>query len=262
MERSITTHPAAMRAKTSQNRADDTMKGRQLLTPLLTLTSLVLALGAWRQHAYLERLKTEQQQLLANLSRATEPAPQEPQDVSRGTFPVVSPPETAAASELLRLRNEVHRLTQRTQELASVVSENTRLQAEVAANRAKPAAPLPPGYIRKTQASLVGYKAPEDTLQSFLWSIRTRSSFHFLQAFTPAARDAMEKIMKQQGKSADDFFTMAQAFVGFDVLKSEPQGEDQVVLSVQITPDTPGLSIPMQRIGNEWKISSPDFEHR
>ena len=44
---------------------------------------------------------------------------------------------------------------------------------------------LPPGYIRKSEARMVGYSTPDDTLQSFLWAIQNRDLTNVLQALAP-----------------------------------------------------------------------------
>ena len=44
---------------------------------------------------------------------------------------------------------------------------------------------LPPGYVRKRDARLVGFNTPEDTLQSLLWAIQNHDLAKVLEAFTP-----------------------------------------------------------------------------
>ena len=45
---------------------------------------------------------------------------------------------------------------------------------------------LPPGYVRKRQARLVGYNTPEDTIQSFLWAVQNHDAVRQILKVEPA----------------------------------------------------------------------------
>ena len=73
--------------------------------------------------------------------------------------------------ELLQLRSQVTLLSAQVRGLNFVTQENARLRGQLAAAAQNTATgiQLPPGYVRKNQARLAGYKTPEDTLQSFFY---------------------------------------------------------------------------------------------
>jgi len=84
---------------------------------------------------------------------------------------------------LLRLRNEVSRLTGRKRELTGALTENESLRAQLArrATNSPAGTGLPAGYIRKNQAKMAGYNTPEDTIQSLLWALNNRDFPNLLQ---------------------------------------------------------------------------------
>lgn len=144
------------------------MNLRFLLSGLLTLVCLGAAWAVISQRQELGHLQVERQAQLASLS----------QDASAQPPGEAKPAEAAStlarsdsSAELLQLRSEVTRLTQRRQSLANVKSENEQLRMKIAsrATNAAPGTALPAGYIRKSQARMVGYNSPQDVLQTLLW---------------------------------------------------------------------------------------------
>jgi hypothetical protein len=162
--------------------------------------------------------------------------------------------------ELLRLRNEVTLLTARQRELAGVRAENERLRAQLASrSTTSPAGiALPPGYVRKSEARMVGYNTPEDTLQSLLWGLQNHDLTNVLQAFAP---DRAEKLRAQAGQSRqsiEDFFSQAAGFVGMRVAKREPQASDgTLAVEVEVVPGESGPRITFRRIDGQWRIVGP-----
>jgi hypothetical protein len=104
------------------------MNSRFLISGVLTIGCVAALWLAAQRQQQLIALRTQQQQLLAQLA---------PSPPAVGT--AVSEPATASASsppvsgELLQLRAEVTQLTRQKRALAGVMSENEHLRAELAA---------------------------------------------------------------------------------------------------------------------------------
>ena len=151
------------------------MKGRALFSGFLVVVCLATLWGVWDQRSQLAGLRAEQQQAMAHLAaRADGTAPAATADAG-GAVSAARPAAPAATPELLRLRSEVTRLTERRRELQGVRAENERLRAQLASrtHNGLRGSQSPPGYIRKSEARMVGLNTPEDTLQTLLWACAT-----------------------------------------------------------------------------------------
>src|ERR1051326_6275308 len=142
------------------------MNFRVVSIAVASLICLVSLAGVLAQRRQLAALRTEQVGLRVqreardqNSLDSTAPA----RLVENGANPIASP-----SLELLRMRAEVARLTNRRRELTGVDKENERLRTQLAASRTNrnAAVELPSGYIRKSTARFLGYTTPEATLES------------------------------------------------------------------------------------------------
>jgi hypothetical protein len=234
------------------------MNRRVLLSGFLLVVCLTTLWAVWGQRNQLAGLRADQQQLLAQLASNS---PASLTTAYAGAAPSGTPPPALVVTpELLRLRSEVTRLTERRLDLQGVRAENERLLAQLAsrATNGPGGLPLPPGYIRKSEARMVGYKSPDDTLQSLLWAVQSHDLTNVLQAFTP---DGAEEIRAQAGESREsiaDFFSMSAALVGMRVVKRDQAASDgSVAVDVEVVPGEPGPRISFRQINGQWKIAGP-----
>jgi hypothetical protein len=233
------------------------MNQRGWIGGLLGIVCLVALGGLWVQRGQLGSWRAEHEQLLAQqeakAAGAAAPAAAE-------SAPAETPqPTLVVTPELLRLRNEVTRLTERRLELASVRSENERLRAEVASRgtNANGGLRLPPGYIRKTEARMVGYRTPEDTLQSLLWAVQNHDLTSLLQAFTPEVADQIRSQAGESTESRADFWNKSAALVGLRLVKRDAVNIDgSVVGEVEVLPDMPHEQLTFRQTNGQWKVST------
>ena len=213
---------------------------------LLCVAELWVLAGQHRQLAGLrdEKQRLEQQGAVAS-----------PTSQARAAEPESPSSRVAATPEMLRLRAEVTRLEGRRRDMAYVATENGKLRVQLTSagtNGGRAAS----GYIRASEARLVGYNSPEDTLQSLLWAMHNHDSARFLQAMT--AEEANK--LSGNGNFAQEFEKM-DALVGMRIVETRPLEDGSVSAKIQINPglqDDPepmGGSIKFQRVNGEWKIA-------
>jgi hypothetical protein len=234
------------------------MNWRVLLTGFLLVVCLTTLWAVWGQRNQLAGLRAEQQQLLAQQA-SNSPASLTTAD-AEAALSGTPPPTLVVTPELLRLRSEVTRLTERRRELEGVRADNERLLAQLAsrATNGPGGFQLPPGYVRKSEARMVGYNSPDDTLQSLLWAARNHDLTNILQAFTPERAEEIRAQAGESRESIEDFFSKSTALVGMRVVKRDQAASDgSVAVEVEVMPDMPPAQISFRQIDGQWKIAGP-----
>ncbi|MGD0262717.1 MAG: hypothetical protein ABSD29_23370 [Verrucomicrobiota bacterium] len=230
------------------------MNRRVFLSGLLVVVCLATLWGVWGQRSQLAGLRAEQQQSLAQLAARADGA------ASPGTAKVVGAssatpqPPLVATPELLRLRNEVTRLTERRRELASARAENERLRAQLTSRGTN--GQLPPGYVLRREARFVGYNTPDDALQSLLWATRNHDLTNALQAFTPEIAKEYREQAGESSQSIEHFWSESAALVGMGIVGRKQDASDgSIVLEVEVVPGMPRDEVPFRQINGQWKIA-------
>jgi len=143
------------------------MKKRTLVTTLAWVFCLGTVSGVLLQRQELLHLRADQGPVTSTPAQSIAMS-SSADDNGEGAPGTVAPAE-AVSPELLRLRNEVTRLNARKRELAGAPEEAERLRAQSVRSATNSAAGirLPPGYMRKGEAQLVGYSTPETLSNRF-----------------------------------------------------------------------------------------------
>ncbi len=227
------------------------MKRHSILIIILVLACLMMFSAVIVQSREFFRLRDEHQRLFARL---TGPADSPMLALSKEGASTPPMAGITVSPDLLRLRNQVNLLTRRRQELAGIRSENERLRLMLAKRQTNPPLALPPGYIRKSQARLVGYKTPEDTLQSFLCALQTRDAMNVLLALTPEKADWFQSQAQRTG--VEKLFDNYSAFIGFSIVSTQRFDDGTLQADIELVPGLPSIPVNLHKIGNEWKITS------
>ena len=234
------------------------MNRRALLGGFLVVVCVATLWGVWDQRNQLAGLQADQQQLLAQVATngSISPVAAEP-----GAASLDAPsPTLVITPELLRLRSEVTRLEERRNELTGVRAENDRLQAQLASRgkNGPGGSQLPPGYMRRSQAQMVGFNTPENTLQSLLWAIQNRDLTNLLQAFMAESAENSRARAGQTESSIADFFQNAAGLIGMGILsRTQDVQNGSIVLEVEIAPDAPHAQVTLRQVNGQWKIAKP-----
>ncbi len=229
------------------------MNRRVLLNGLLLGVCLATLWGLWSQHSDLARLRASQQQLRAQQAASADRSASLTAAAPDATPPATESPALLLTTELLRLRSAVTQLEARRRELAGVRAESERLRAQLANRDTNGPAGfrLPPGYVRKSEARMVGYSTPDDTLQSLLWAIQNRDLTNLLQAFTP---EMAKEIRDGIALSNDDYFREAAGLPGMAILGRKQLPDGSVELGVVMVPGQESPRIHLRQVGGQWKI--------
>jgi len=169
-------------------------------------------------------------------------------------------------SELLKLRDEVGRLRQQSQEAEKLRNEIQRLRTEAASQKTPAAdavsAAALPRYVPREAWAFAGYATPEAACQSVVWAISSGDVRTFHASLTEEGRQELES--EENGQSESDLAAEGVRVLGkakaFRVDAREERSDGTVVLTVSlIRPDEPPQTekITVKRVGTEWKLA-PD----
>lgn len=224
------------------------MKSPKVVTTLLGVVCLAAIFGVLTQERELTSLRAEQKHVLTQLaSESNESSRPAAQAVDKATESPGSNPE------LLQLRSEITRLTQRTRELAGVTAEHDKLSAQIAAYKAGGG----PRLLLPSKARMAGYNTPEDTLETVLWALEHRDFTNFIQAFSPEIARVLP-IQTEDGwsKAMDEFH---QQFGGLSILNRKDLPDGRVELTVQLAGrQEPEQPLHLKQVNGQWKFE--DFK--
>jgi len=229
------------------------MNLRVLITGASVFVCVAALAGVLVQGSQLRSLRAQQRNSLIRPDAA--PLASVETTISGSAARPAEPSSTVSPSlELLRLRNEVSRLTVRKRELAGVQSENKQLNERLVMSRTNSNS-LPPDYIRASQARLVGYNTPEQTLQSLFWAVRNRDITNFLQAFTPERAQWLQADLQKSGINVETFFQTMNTLPGARIVSREKEPEGRLSLRIEFIPgEALDWSIRLRQIDGQWKI--------
>jgi hypothetical protein len=235
------------------------MNTRNWFTILAVAACLASGWAVWRQRAQLAELRAEQARLQVAETPKTEQPSAAAGQPTESIEHAASTSNDEASPELLRLRNRVSQLSARQRELAGVVAEADQLRARLGQSSTNASAGnrLAPGYVRKAEARLAGYATPEDTIQSFLWSLQQRDFTNLLQTMTPESAQRLEAQVRQSGRSAEEFFKDTDAVPGLGIRGRETLPDGSVQLQMEVAPGVPPEKFVLRYINGEWKLAGP-----
>lgn len=229
------------------------MKPRVLIIVLSVGVLITTVAMVGRQRQQLGELRSQVQELQSRTAALSNEATGEAETS-------VAPTTQAGPSlELLRLRSQVGQLERRKRELAGVTEETKRLQTQFAskATNGTRGVPLPAGYIRKSEAKLVGFGSPEDALQSFLWAIEHRDLPTLMQFFDEEQGRFMSEDVKRRG-STEEFFKELAFVPGLVITGREQKADGTIVLAVQLVPndESAKTKMPFKQFNGQWRAVS------
>lgn len=203
------------------------MNSRILITSTSIVVFVAAIAGVLMQARQLNYLRAQQRSAVVRID-PTKSVVMQP----AGSEPAPRPTEASSTAspslELLGLRNEVTRLTERRRELSAARGENERLRVQLATSRTNMSAAnaLPPGYVRTSEARFMGYNTPADTIQSLLWAVQNRDFTNLVEAFTPETARQIQQDVQRSG--AEEFFKKPSIIPGMRIL-SQQQMPDGVI---------------------------------
>jgi hypothetical protein len=232
------------------------MNKRTVLILLAWALCLGTVFGVLLQRQELLGLRAQQEQMAANATQAPQASPL---SVNSREISKTDVPSTDSVSrELLRLRSEVTRLNARKRELAAVTEDGERLRAQLAGSQANPqtGVRLPPGYMRKGEAQLMGYSTPENTVQSFLWALQHHDITNVLRALSPSEAQSLSARIGSSSEMEKGYFKSMDSLPGLAIQSRQDLPDGSVELQVEFGLGAPPEKFHLQPFNGEWKLET------
>jgi RNA polymerase sigma factor (sigma-70 family) len=168
---------------------------------------------------------------------------------------------TDTQSEILRLRGEVGRLRNRTQELGKLLQARATSVGAGSSSPNPPGDPTGPTILSRESWTFAGLGTPEDALKSYMWA---KSHGEVDLAFATATPELKEKITSQyfKDKSTEEISALliesSKNQTAVHILNKLEAAEDQLVFQVHIdgTPDKSYSLLTMKKLDGEWRVSA------
>ena len=169
------------------------------------------------------------------------------------------------AQEVHKLRGEVNRLRSGADSLAQLQEAQSRLKREnqILREAARKAAARPTettferGNFPRESWEFLGYKSPEDTLVSAIWTMQQGDPQGYYESLAPAEQERMAE--RWQDKTEEEIARKHQSDVegvsSIRVLNRRDISDHEVFLDVYVEGPGRMQTISMQRIDNQWKFA-------
>jgi len=165
--------------------------------------------------------------------------------------------------ELLRLRSEVGRLRQESNEVIDLRQQNRQLRATLAAKplpQPGPNAAGSPGYWPKESWTFAGYGTPESALQSVLWAAAKGDLQNILESGTGDFRKQVEEDLQKKGETemTAELTKEIGKLNSYRLLDKEIVSDNEINLTVSMDGEHAETNtLSFLRVANEWKLAKP-----
>lgn len=225
------------------------------------LAVLALTGTAWFERSELNRLRQEQQVLLASQAEADQLA----QEIQAAAAQRDVSADVAALREanrdLPKLRNEVRQLRERQDVLGKMQVENQRLASQIQAGITAPKSITEmPGAVAKERWVNAGLATPEAAVQTLFWAMRDANIEMVAGCLKPSEGEQLLQQYKQSGdeqrKRMQEGFSAFSKVKGFCIVEQKAESAEKVVIRFLVAAGSDPVEIPVRRYGAEWRIES------
>jgi hypothetical protein len=167
--------------------------------------------------------------------------------------------------ELGKLREEVRRLRNRTNDLQSMRVELRRLRAQLSSARSNITSNAPPDVpasdiFPRDSWKFAGFDTPENAVESVTWAISQGDEDSYFQSLAPDLQDEMESTLVD-GSFADVGPLEMKNATGFRIVDRESVSENEYIISIYVDGQADETPLRLVRTPNGWKVAGQDFSN-
>ena len=217
---------------------------------------LALAVLLEKQYEARRQLRSQNDTLQAQFKRI-EQLEAENVRLSNIVVQANTPLADAQLAELADLRKQVDLLRQRTNEVATLRAEITRLRAALSTAGKSIAAEMPnvPAediYPRESWA-FAGYDTPENAIESLMWAVSEGDQDTYMAGLAPDMQAQMQADLADGSFLAEGPFEMSN-ITGYRILDRDALSDNEVTMTLYLDGEGDTMSVVLDKTDNGWAI--------
>jgi len=235
------------------------MAGRRIFFGAALIVALAVIAALWGMQLEANRHLREQaeasRQLLSRLALLEVDNNRLSNIVAQANTPLAE----VQLAELGKLRDEVRRLRNRTNDLQSMRVEMRRLRAQLSAARSTMASnsppDVPPGDIYPRDSwKFAGFDTPEDAVESVTWAISQGDEDSYLESLSPDLQGEMESALVD-GSFADVGPLEMKDATGFRIVDRESVSEHERIIWIYVDGQAQETPLYLVETPDGWKVA-------
>ena len=240
------------------------MAGRRIFFGAVLIVALAIIAALWGIQLEANRRLREQtdasRQLLSRLAVLEVDNNRLSNMVAQANTPLAE----EQLAELGKLREEVRRLRNRTNDLQTMRTELRRLRGELSAARSTMTSNAPPDvpandiYPRDAW-KFAGYDTPEDAVESVTWAISQGDEDSYLSSLSPELQDEMESELAD-GSFGDVGPLELKDAKGFRIVDRETISEDRQIITIYLDGQGDETPLPLVKTPDGWRIAPQESD--
>jgi hypothetical protein len=162
-------------------------------------------------------------------------------------------------AELGKLRDEVRRLRNRTNDLQTMRTELRRLRAQLSVARSTMTSNAPPDVpasdiFPRDSWKFAGFDTPENAVESATWAISQGDEDSYLDSLSPDLRDEMESELAD-GSFGDVGPLSLGNSKDFRIVDRETISPDREIITIHVDGQPDDTELPVVKTPDGWKIA-------
>jgi hypothetical protein len=168
-------------------------------------------------------------------------------------------------AELGKLRDEVRRLRNRTNDLQTMRTELRRLRAQLSVARSTMTSNAPPDVpasdiFPRDSWKFAGFDTPENAVESVTWAISQGDEDSYLNSLSPDLQDEMESELANGSFSDVGPLELGNS-KDFRIVDRETISADRQIITIHVDGQPDDTELPLVRTADGWKVGPPGGDH-
>ena len=238
------------------------MAGRRIFFGAVLIAALAVIAALWGMQLEANRHLREQadasRQLLSRLAVLEVDNSRLSNIVAQANTPLAE----EQLAELGKLRDEVRRLRNRTNDLQTMRTELRRLRAQLSVARSTMTSNAPPDVpasdiFPRDSWKFAGFDTPENAVESVTWAISQGDEDSYLNSLSQDLQDEMESELAD-GSFGDIGPLGMKDATGFRIVDRETISENRQIITIYVDGQGDETALPLLNTPDGWRVDKSD----
>ena len=235
------------------------MAGRRFFFGAVLIVALAIIAALWGMQLEANRRLREQADASRQLLSRLAVLEVDNSRLSNIVAQVNTPLAEEQLTELNKLRDEVRRLRNRTNDLQTMRIELRRLRGQLSAARSTMASNAPPDVpasdiFPRDSWKFAGFDTPESAVESVTWAISQGDEEGYFNSLSPDLQDEMESELAD-GSFEDVGPLEMKGATGFRIVDRETISDDRQIITIYVDGQAEETPLQLIRTVDGWKVA-------